>query len=231
MGYLFIGYSHFIAGDLPLAEEYAQKALKTSIDPLYGLGGNLLVGFSHAFSGKFHESEEMGKQSWKLCRDVGCEVWGTLAEILVGVTYIGIGQMSQGLKMVEEVRDTYQKNKRRGTLAMPEYILGNIYLQIVEGENLPSFSILARNIGFMVKNVPSAGKKAEAHFKRAIEIAKEIGAKGWMARAYLDLGLLHKAKSRSEQARECISKSIDLFQQCAAEVYLQKAKDSLKSLG
>jgi tetratricopeptide (TPR) repeat protein len=100
----------------------------------------------------------------------------------------------------------------------------------VAGENLPSFSILARNIGFMVKNVPAAGKKAEYHFKRSIEVAKEVGAKSWIAMSYYDLGLLHKAKKRNNQAKECISKAIEIFEQCEAEVFLQQAKETLASL-
>jgi hypothetical protein len=138
--------------------------------------------------------------------------------------------MSKGLKMVENARDMFQKNKRRGRLALPEYILGKIYLQIVAGENLPSFSILTRNIGFMVKNVPAAGKNAEYHFKRSIEVAKEVGAKSWMAMSYYDLGLLHKAKKRTDQAKECITKAIELFEQCEAEVLLQQSKETLASL-
>jgi len=39
---------------------------------------------------------------------------------------------------------------------------------------------MAKNIGGLVKNVPLASKKAEEHFYRAIEVAKEIGAKGTM---------------------------------------------------
>jgi tetratricopeptide (TPR) repeat protein len=230
VGYLYIGYSHFIAGDLPLALEYAQKGIQISVDPLYSVAGKLLFGFSHAFWGKFKEIEEMAKLTRDFCHDVGCEVWGTMAEMLLGITYIAIGQMNQGLKMVEEVRDAYQKNKRRGTLALPEYILGKVYLQIVEGENLPSFSILARNIGFIVKNVPAAAKKAEEHFKRAIALAKEVGTNNYMAMAYLDLGFLHKAKKRTEQAKECISQAIELFEKGKAEVYLQQAKEVLASL-
>jgi len=57
----------------------------------------------------------------------------------------------------------------------------------------------------MVKNVPAAGKKAEDHFKRSIEVAKEVGATGWMAVSYLDLGLLHKAKKRTDQAKELLA--------------------------
>jgi tetratricopeptide (TPR) repeat protein len=153
-----------------------------------------------------------------------------MAGILMGLTYIASGQMSKGLKMVENVRDMFQINKRRGRLAMPEYILGKIYLQIAVGENLPSFSILVRNIGFMVKNVPAAGKKAEDYFRRSIEAAKEVGAKSWIAVSYHDLGLLHKAKKRTDQAKDCFINAIELFEQIEAEVYLKQAKESLASL-
>jgi class 3 adenylate cyclase/tetratricopeptide (TPR) repeat protein len=230
LGHTYISFSYFIAGDYSLAKTYAQKAIQISVDPLYAIGGNLLLGFSHAFSGEFEKTRERAEQDWEFLQEVGCEVWGKMAQILMGLTYVASGQMSKGLKMVENARDMFQKNNRRGRLAMPEYILGKIYLQIVAGENLPSFSIVARNIGFMVKNVPAAAKKANYHFKRSIEVANEVGAKSWIAMSYHDLGLLHKAKKRTDQAKECISKAIEIFEQCEADVFLLQAKEALASL-
>ncbi len=64
---------------------------------------------------------------------------------------------------------------------------------------------MAKNVGFLVKNVPFAGKKAEEHFNKAIEVFEEIGAKGFLATAYRDLGLLYKARKITDQARQCIS--------------------------
>jgi len=88
-----------------------------------------------------------------------------------------------------------------------------------------------RNIGFLVKNVPFAGKKAEDHFNKATEVAKEIGAKGFQGLAYLNLGLLHKAKKRTGQAQKCITEAVQLFEQCKAETSLKQAKEALASLG
>ena len=229
-GYQFISYSYLIAGDLPKAIEYAQKVVQISVDPMYLMGGKLLLGFSHAFDGSVLEIEDMAKQTMEFLRDVGCKLWGSLAEVLWGVTCIAKGQMNKGLKIIQAECESRQKDGRKAALVMSEYILGKVFLQVVEGTELPSFSFLARNIGFLVKNVPAAGKKAENHFKTAIAIAKEIGANGWMAGAYMDLGLLHKAKKRNDQAKECISKAINLFEQCEAEVYLQRAKEALASL-
>ncbi len=78
--------------------------------------------------------------------------------------------------------------------------------------------------------MPFASKRAEYHFNNAIETAREIGATGVLCQAYLDLGLLHKAKKRKDQARECITKAIELFEQCEADVYLKQANEALESL-
>jgi tetratricopeptide (TPR) repeat protein len=89
---------------------------------------------------------------------------------------------------------------------------------------------MAKNVGFLIKNVPFASKRAEEHFNRAIEVAKEIGAKGTMGMAYHDFGLLHRTKGKTEQARECISEAIQIFKQTDAEKFLKQAREALASL-
>ena len=131
--------------------------------------------------------------------------------------------------MLEEVRQALIKNQRSVWYAQSEYVLGKVYSQIATGPT-PSFSIMIKNIGFLVKNVPFAGKKAEEHFKKAIEVLREIGAKGLFGPIYLDLGLLYENRKRTDQARECISKAIQVFEECEAEVYLAQAKNALESL-
>jgi len=48
-----------------------------------------------------------------------------------------------------------------------------------------SLLTMAKNIGFIIRNVPSAGKKAEDHFKKVIEVVKETWVKGALGQAYL----------------------------------------------
>jgi tetratricopeptide (TPR) repeat protein len=89
-------------------------------------------------------------------------------------------------------------------------------------------SIILKNVGILLKHAPFAAKKAETHYNRAIEAAKAVGAKSTLGQAYLDLGLLHRAKNRSDKARNCINNAIDLFEQCGAEVFLKQAKEALR---
>lgn len=78
---------------------------------------------------------------------------------------------------------------------------------------------MLKNLGFPVKTVPFATRRAEGHFTKAIEVAHEIGAKGTQAPAHLDLGNLHKAKKRNGQAREHLTEAVKLFEQCEAEIF------------
>ncbi len=82
----------------------------------------------------------------------------------------------------------------------------------------------------MVKNVPFAGKKAEEHFDKAIEVSREVGAKGFLGTAYMDLGLLYKALKKTNKAKECLSEAINVFKECEAVLNLKQAEEVLASL-
>ena len=121
------------------------------------------------------------------------------------------------------------RNQRRVQYGLSEYILGEVNSQIATGPK-PSLSIMAKNIGFLVKTVPFATKNAEQHFKKAIKIFKEFGAKFQLGLVYLSLGLLHKATKKTDQARQCILEAIDLFKECEADGWLKQANEALDSL-
>ena len=72
-----------------------------------------------------------------------------------------------------------------------------------------------------MKNVPFSARKAEQHLLKAIEVAQEIGAKGFLGRVKLDLGLLHKIKGRTDEARKYITEAIQIFKECEADVFLK----------
>ena len=48
--------------------------------------------------------------------------------------------------------------------------------------------------------------------------------------AYHELGLLYLSERKTAAARECISKAVDVFDQCGAAVYLKQSKEALASL-
>jgi tetratricopeptide (TPR) repeat protein len=230
IGYVVMGWGYANIGDFHKATECYESGIRVSADPFYSQGLRTGIGMSYLFANQLDKAETALEEVVNYSQKFGAGFIGAFASIYMGVLLIAKGRMSQGLAQLTEWQQTCLENQRRFLYVFCEYALGKVYSQIAEGAGPVSLSIMAKNIGFLIKNVPFASKKAEKHFNRAIEVAKEIGMKGTMGMAYLDLGLLHKTKKRTEQARRCISEAIQLFEQCEAEFYLKQANEALASL-
>ena len=229
-GHWLKGVWYFMDGDFQSAAECCKEAIQTSKYPLYCQFPKLLLGVLYVNEGQFQEAEDILRQVIHYSKTFGMEQIGTVASIYLGVALIGMGHMGQGLRMIEEAQELCLKNERKCIYALSQYIVGKVYLQIVERAAPITFSTIARNIGFLIKNVPLASKKAKYHFDKAIEVAKEIGANGFLGQIYLDLGLLHRTIKKTDQARKCITEAISYFEKCNSEYALRKAKEVLSSL-
>jgi class 3 adenylate cyclase/tetratricopeptide (TPR) repeat protein len=231
VGHICMGYGHFAAGDYESAIKCLTSATEVSADPFYTQWPRLLIGGSYLFKGQYQEAEEALQEVMSFCQNLSCGVLQPVARAFLGVPLIAKGHMREGLEMIEDARQSLLDNDRKYFYSVSEYILGKVFLNIVERAAPTSISTMARNIGFLIKSVPFASKKAEEHFNRAIEVAKEIGAKRTMGEAYLDLGLLYRTKGKTEQAKKCISEAIQIFEQTEADRLLRQAKEALVSLG
>jgi tetratricopeptide (TPR) repeat protein len=230
MGHANMGSGYFLRGDFLSAIECFESGTRIAVDPLYSQVGRLYLGVSYLFGNQFDKAETALEGVLTYSEKFGAGWIGTPASIFMGVLLIAKGQMSQGLKLLEKGQRDCLENQVRTLYARSEYVLGKVYSQIAEGSGPISLSTMAKNVGFLIKNVPFASKKAEEHFNRALEVAKEIGAKGTMGMAYLDLGLLYRTKGKTEQAKKCASEAIKIFEQTEAEGYLKQAKEALVSL-
>jgi tetratricopeptide (TPR) repeat protein len=231
MGHISMGMSHVVDGDYPAGIESFQRALKVSADPFYTQFSRVFLGFAYVYNGQYEQAEEALSGVEEFSQAFGVEILGTMAKACLGVISLTKGDLSIGMKMLEACERISQDKERKYFGGMVEFILGEVYLQIVQKAAPIRLSTMARNIGFLAKNVPFAGQKSKEHFDKLIELANDIGAHGMLGPAYLDLGLLHKEKGRREEARECISKAIKLFEQSEAETYLKRANEALTSLG
>jgi tetratricopeptide (TPR) repeat protein len=230
VGHVYTGCGNFSAGNFTLAVECFKKAVKAAADPFYAHWGRIFFGTTYVLIGQYREAEKTLKKIVSYCENYSCEYIRPFACSFLGVVMIEKGHWSQGMKMIEEARESSIKNERKAAIPLMEYILGKVYLQIVQGEGSKSLSFLAKNIGFLVKNIPFATQKAENHFNKSIEVAKEIGASGIQGQAYLDLALLYKTKKKDALSKKCISDAIKIFEECEAKVFLEQAREILASL-
>ena len=199
------------------------------MDPFYAQFPKTTLGIAYFFDGRLQEAENVLQSGLEFSAKRGIGAISEPYQYFLAPILIAKGQMQRGTELLENARKALIRKQRRVHYAMSEYILGEVNSQIATGPK-PSLSIIAKNIGFLVKNVPFAAKKAEEHFNKAIELFKEIGMKGYLGVAYLSLGLLYKATKRTDKARQCILEAINIFQECEAEAYLKQANEAFDSL-
>jgi len=231
VGYtIMFGVGYFLAGEY----DKAIQLFKEGLERAERSGMEWFIGFAHLLLGQTALNTDPKQAIYHFEQSITSyqktKADSPFMEFLRGNILLTKGNLRQGGKVLEDVSKAFLKNGSIWLHITTEYILSTIYLQIVLGEGPKTLPFLAKNIAFLIKSVPRAPEKAEYHLQRVIDTAKEIGAKPMLAQASLDLGLLHKAKARTEQARECITESIQIFGQCEADVFLKQAKKALASL-
>lgn len=228
-GHWMESFGHWAAGDMKSAQISSEKAIEVALDPAYALFPQITLGIALFFGGQLQEAENILQSALNFSEERGMGQISVLCKCYKAPILIVKGQMHKGTKLLEKVSKNLVSNQRRIAYALSEYILAEIYSQIATGPK-PSLSIMAKNIGFLVKNVPLATKKAEEHFNKAIELFEEIGMNGYLGQAYLSMGLLYKDSKRSDRSRQYILESIDIFKGCGAQGWLKKANEALDSL-
>ena len=230
LGYNTIGVGYLTKGDLLVAIETFNKSLTTSKDPYYSQGAKMLLGIGYILDGQFDKAETFLQQATDFCNKFGLGMIGHIAEAGLGAVLISSGRMMEGLNKMKDAARMMSENKRKVPNISAEYMLGNLYLQIALGEGPKSLALMLKNIGFIIKNVPQAAKKAEHHLSRAIELAEEIGSRQFLGQAYLDLGRLHKVKKRTNKAQDCFSRAMKVFEQNNAKTLVKQAKQEIESV-
>ena len=228
-GHWVTSFGHLASGETKSALKSNETAIALALDPFYTHSFKSTLGVSYFLDGQLREAENALQSCINFCEKRGIGFFSVVSQTYLAPVLIAKGNMQQGKKMMEKARKSLNSNKRRAFYAVSEYILGEVNLQIATGPK-PSLSIMAKNIGYLVKNVPFAIKKAEGHFNKAIELFTEIGAKGYLGQVYLSQGLLYKFTKRIDQANQCLLKAIDLFRECEAEGWLKQANEALDSL-
>ena len=230
MGYCFMGYSHMLGGDIAAATSCFETAVQVSLDPWYSQFPRMALCHACIAHGQYHGLQETLEQIIAFSEERGVEYMESPSRLLLGAVLAAQGQPGRGMKLMEDVAANWLQRGSRFRYANSQLIMGMIYAQIAQGAAEKKLSTMFKNLGFVITKAPFADRKAMHYLRKAIELADEMGAKDASGRAYLALGQLHKAKGRHEQARECLSSAVRIFDECEADADSRKAKQALSSL-
>jgi tetratricopeptide (TPR) repeat protein len=230
IGYFFMGFMLHLAGDFTSSIKEIEKSIDLTKDPVILYAAKYGLGLNFFLLGRFQEAEDNLNDVLFLTQHMESHIRKTGAEVLSNAVLIARGNLSRGIKNLHRLQADFSENGQKYFFAVGESILGNIYIQMIKSKTPKDFKVIAKNIGFLMKTVPLAAKKAERHYRAAIETANEIGAKGVLGQSYLGLGHLCKIKKRNDEATQYISNAIDIFEECGAYAFLEQARQALESL-
>jgi class 3 adenylate cyclase/tetratricopeptide (TPR) repeat protein len=218
VGYICTSYAHYTAGDFSQAAEWGKKAVELSNDPIFSVWPKLVLANYFVQTEQFQEAGEILREIIPFCQHLGMDYIVTSAQALHGAVLIAEGQFSRGLKMIEAGLQLLTDNGRFYSRSLIEIILAEIYFRIATQPRRLGFWTVVKNLGFILKEVPFAKRKAEAYLNKIIQVGKEVGARGFaQGHALLNLGLLNRLNGKEEQARECFSEAQRIFAQWDSE--------------
>jgi hypothetical protein len=229
LGYWMKSFGYLAVGDMKSTKKFSEKAIDAALDPFYGQFPKATLGIAYFFNNQFEEAEDILLSGIKYYESHGEGNTAGVCRYFLAPIQIAKGKMNQGKQLMQNTQKALIDNNRRVHYALSEYILGEVNLQIVAGPK-PSLPIMAKNLGFLIRNVPFASQNAEKHLCNAIKLLEQMKVKVYLGLAYLSLGLLHKHKRKTAQARQHILDAIQIFKECEAYVYLEQANEALNSI-
>jgi tetratricopeptide (TPR) repeat protein len=226
---MLMGFRHFLDLDVVRAIDYQQKVIAQG-DPYHAMFARLLLGLFLMHMREFEKAENLLTQVIKYSEEERTEYLKTGANMWLGAALAAQGNLAKGIRLVKDASKEFLEYQRNLFYGMSESILGTIYLQILQGTGGKRLSFFARNLGFLLKNVPSAGKNAERHLTNAIQVARQTGAQGFLGQPCLQLGLLYKLKGQKEKAKEFLEEATRAFEYCQSAESLHRAQELLQSM-
>ena len=180
VGHICTSYGHHSAGDFAKAVEWSQKAVELSNDPIFSVWPKLVLANYFIQTERFQEADEMLREIIPFCQHLGMQYIVVWAQSLHGVVLMARGQLSRGMEMATEAARVFTEHGRFVSLYFLEFALAEVYFQLATRGRPLGFLTILKNLGFILKEVPFARRKAETYLRKLIQVGQEIGAWGFM---------------------------------------------------
>ena len=239
MGLYTLGFVNGLDERYAEAVENAEESWRLSPDPLDRLVALSAKGVALALMGRSEEGVALLRQ---VHREI---VEGDLFTVLNGIdiaygaSMVLAGEMATGVRWIEAAMRRFAAGGNEAQVAFGQMVLGEIYLQMVLGEiylqmvlgeeKVP-VTVVLKNLGFILRSLPLAARKARHHLEEAIRRSQALDLPGFLARSLLDLGLLCRAKKRRQEARTHLEEALRIAAPLESSVLSEKIRLGLASL-
>jgi tetratricopeptide (TPR) repeat protein len=207
----FGGMTHFLCGSYATTETLAHELYTFSDEQgavLWKSTGQQYRGWVLAVTGRAPEAAQLLVPSLAAFHSTGSTGNRTFGLALLGKSYADLDQPDDALRSVNEAKDLVERTEDRLWEAEVHRIAGEIMLQSPQ---------------------PDAAK-AEAHFERALMVARQQEAKSWELRAAMSMARLWRDQGKRQQARELLAPIYGWFTEGFDTRDLKEAKALLEEI-
>ncbi len=196
--------------------------------PAYAAVGAILQGVALAEQGHREEGIAQAHQGLAAQRTAGAELPRPFMLILLADTCVRIGQVEEGLQVLDEVQALVNKSGACVHEAELYRLKGELTLQ-QENQKSKGKGQKAK-ISNPQHPTPGAQSEAEECFHKAIDIARRQQTKMWELRATTSLARLWQSQGKQHAAHDQLSEIYRWFTEGFDTVDLKEAKALLKEL-
>jgi predicted ATPase len=170
--------------------------------------GVLRQGYILTLMGKATEAVEMVTSGIDLWRSAGSTIFTPEHEFMLAIAHADSGQFDDAWRCIGEAMTVMQATKERWCEPEIHRVAGEIALKSPQRDEA----------------------KAQAHFERALTVARAQQAKSWELRAAMSLARLLSDQGKRETARDLLTPVYDWFTEGFDTSDLRKAKALLGEL-
>jgi tetratricopeptide (TPR) repeat protein len=203
--------THFLCGNYATVEMLANEvfALAEEQDAaMWKTSGLIYRGWVFAVTGRASEAVQLITSRVSAHRATGATFLTPVRLSLWGKSYAELGQLDEALRCVDEAKAVIKRTGETWFETLVHCIAGEIAL----------------------KWLPPDAASAEAHFERALGVARQQQAKSWELRAATSMARLWRDQGKPQQARELLAPIYGWFTEGFNTPDLKQAKALLDEL-
>jgi class 3 adenylate cyclase/tetratricopeptide (TPR) repeat protein len=192
-------------GDLPRAVEYGNLAFEKASTPSDRILSQAALGWTLCRSGEPGNGIDHLKQVLKVYQVTSCVPTEIAARIYFGEGYWLAGEFEKAEQMLEKALNLAELSKMSYEIAWSHRLLGEIALG-------------------------TSPARATPHFEQSIGMLQEIKAENELALAYAGYGRLHRQQGQFAQAREYLTKALEVFERLGTLVEPDRVREIMAEL-
>jgi tetratricopeptide (TPR) repeat protein len=203
--YFSLSFAYSYKGDQNRAVECSLLAANHARNPADNLWSGACLGIAASRAGKANQGIESLLASFETTRAVRFRFFEMFLGNCLAEAYFMTNECDKAEQLCKATIEIAEHCEARPFVGFSRRLLGEIALKTNPGD-------------------------APAHFEKAIAINKEIKAENELALAYSGMGRYHKLQGNVEQAREYLTKALEIFERLGTLLEPEKVREELAEL-